>query len=75
MLRAFYPYLSQSFALHACTRASPTMAVWTAPRWVHTLYAQFPLVLLDQEDELPRDPGPSMWVRASKQGRATTSCS
>ena len=61
-----YMHRSTGVHRHSALLLIPVMTVWTAPKWVHTLYAQFPLVVLDQEDELPRDPGPSMWVRSQR---------
>lgn len=45
--------------------------IWTAPKWVNTFYAKFPLVWLEQEDEIDwrkqSDPDVadcSLWVRS-----------
>ena len=34
------------------TASSSGSKIWTAPKWVNTFYAKFPLVWLEQEDEV-----------------------
>jgi hypothetical protein len=39
-------------ATSSTAHSTPGSSIWTAPNWVTSFYAKFPLVQLEQEEEL-----------------------